>query len=479
MDRRLFLRTSGVVLSAALLPGCVTVQPEAEPEASPAQYRGPGARYTPQIQAAFVRRKGEYGMLWPGAVYDGQAGQARYRQLIFDTAKNEGIALTLREEPLYTIEETKAWLAEAKAQSVDGLVLILLDRQQHAWPSASLAAESDLPSVIFSPLGSSFTTNTIHLAEKTGCFISCTIDDFSQAAYGMRMLKARAKLQRARCVVIQGTSRRESQLSDLGITLCHIPAQDFLDTYQNTPTSPAIEAMAKDYIRHAKAQRYATVEDVIHGIKSFWVAQQLLEREQGDGITMDCLGALGPTNISLPCIAWSKMNDVGIPAACEADLGAVASHFLVHYLFDRPGFQQDPVADTQDDALIGAHCSCPTRLNGYDEESEPFEIIHHHGNRDAVPRTLWKIGQRITCLDVLPGDLKQNQPTELLVSAGTVLDNLSVPPAGGCVVSVKAKFDGKQPVLSFPGFHQLFFYGDYKKELLQFSQLMGFRGTEV
>ena len=47
------------------------------------------------------------------------------------------------------------------------------------------------------------------------------------------------------------------------------------------------------------------------------------------------------------------------------------------------------------------------------------------------------------------------------------------PPAGGCVVSVRVKFDGDQDVLDFPGFHQVFFYGDYKRELVEFCQLFG------
>ena len=76
---------------------------------------------------------------------------------------------------------------------------------------------------------------------------------------------------------------------------------------------------------------------------------------------------------------------------------------MVQYLFGRPGFQQDPVADTSDDAIIGAHCSCPTRLNGFDNSPEPFDLVHHHGNRDAVPQTLWQKGMRVTSVDVLPG----------------------------------------------------------------------------
>lgn len=131
-------------------------------------------------------------------------------------------------------------------------------------------------------------------------------------------------------------------------------------------------------------------------------------------------------------------------------------------------------------ATICAHCSCPTRLNGFDAPPEPFDIKHHHGNRDAVPRTIWREGQRITCLDLLLAEQTADAEARstLLVSTGTVLKNLEVPPAGGCVVSVLAKMDGDQNVLSFPGFHQLFLYGDYKRECRNFCQLFGF-GAQV
>jgi len=164
-------------------------------------------------------------------------------------------------------------------------------------------------------------------------------------------------------------------------------------------------------------------------------------------------------------------------------LGAVATQVITQYLFDRPGFQQDPVAETSVDGIIGAHCSCPTRLNGFGTRPEPFDIKHHHGNRDAVPRTVWRPGQRITCLDVLPGNPKAEeeaaQHSTCLISTGTVLKNMEVPPAGGCVVSVLVKMDGEQNVLSFPGFHQLFFYGDFKKETKSFCQLFGFSARVV
>jgi hypothetical protein len=349
----------------------------------------------------------------------------------------------------------------------------MLDRQEHAWPTAQKAAETGIPLIIYSPLGTSFTTNTINLAGRQGCVIYST-NDFKQPVYGLKMLKAGALIKKTRCVVIEGKERTERILSkDTGIRLQYVPADTFINTYNKMPVSSDVIKMADDYINLATDIRNATRQDVINGIKSYLVAGKILEEEKADAISMDCLGALGKLDVSLPCISWSRMNDDGIPAACEADTGAIATHIMVQYLFDRPGFQQDPVADTSDDTLIGAHCSCPTRLNGFNNPPEPFELIHHHGNRDAVPRTIWKIGQRVTCMDFLPEEGR----SKMLISTGSVVDNISVPPSGGCVVSVKVKMDSGQEVLSFPGFHQLFFYGDYRKELKAFCQLFNYEGV--
>ncbi|MHC4322785.1 MAG: hypothetical protein ACYSUX_00775, partial [Planctomycetota bacterium] len=447
LNRRQFIRSSaGFVAGSVLMQGCNAPIKEPMVTQNPIRPCGPASKYVPTIKAAFVRRKEDYGMLWPGAVYDGKAAQKMYGKKMTDTAKKLGAKFDLRGEPLYSLAEAEAWIAEAEAQKADGLLLVMMDRQRHSWPSATKVANSKIPSIIYSPLGTSFTTNTIHLADTPGCVIYST-DDFDQAAYGMKMLCASAKMRKTRCVVIRGRGRYEALLGDTGITMRVVPATTFIEQYNKTANSKDILAMADDYLRRARKVTDATRQDVINGVKSYYVAGRILEAEQADAITMDCLGALGKIKVSLPCIAWSRMNDDGIPAACEADYGAVASHIITQYLFDRPGFQQDPVADTADDSIIGAHCSCPTKLNGFGAGPEPFDLMHHHGNRDAVPRTLWQLGQRVTSIDLLPGKADGSEPSQMLISAGSVLENLDVPPSGGCVVSVKVKFDGRQEVL--------------------------------
>ena len=503
-----------LVASSSLLGGCTSLRRPGT-AIEPMRACGPASKYVPTIKAAFVRRKEDYGMWWPGAVYDGRSARRKYTAQMIKTAKSLGVKLDLRPEPIYSGSVADAWLARAKAAKVDGLIVMVHDRQQHSWPTAYKASitkslspslsrsitsgaparhglqkaiETAIPTVIFSPVGTSFTTNTESLADRAGCVVYST-DDFSCVAYGMKMLKAGAKLRRSRCVVLMGDKRYDQSLTNLGITLRHIPAKTYLDEYHGIPATDEVLAMTEQYLRRARRRIGASRQDVVNGIKGYLACRNILEREKADAITMDCLGAIGRQNskVSLPCISWSRMLDDGIPAACEADYGAVASHIIVQYLFDRPGFQQDPVADTANDAIIGAHCTCPTRLNGFDQPPEPFDLVHHHANRDATARVLWPKGQRITSIDVLPGGDDSPRPgisaedsdTEVLISAGTVLGNVSVPPAGGCVVSVRVKFDGDQNVLSFPGFHQLFFYGDYKRQLLEFCQLFGLKARVV
>ena len=436
---------------------------------------GPGSKYVPRIKAAVVRRAEEYGMRWPGQVYDGREAQKNYCRQASTAAAELGLELDLNSTEINSPQQADTWIARAVKSKADGLLIILLDRQEHAWPTVGKAVDSGIPTVVFAPLGTAFTTNTMDLANRDGIFI-CSTDDFSQAVFGLKMLKAMAKLREMRFIVLRGRERRDTRLHFFGTRLRYVPAGDFLDEYNRTPETEEIRKISGDYIRRATRIWGASEQDVLNGVKSFIVARNILEREQGDGITMDCLGALGKSKVSLPCLSWSRMNDFGVPAACEADLGACVTHALVQFLFDRPGFQQDPVPETSKNLLIGSHCCCPTRLNGFSQPPEPYYVSHHHAMRDATPRTIWKTGQRVTVADVI---LQQEGAPEMIISAGEVVDNPAVPPAGGCVVAVALKLDGMTESLSYPGFHQLFFYGDYEQELKNYCGLAGIKPVVI
>ena len=103
----------------------------------------------------------------------------------------------------------------------------------------------------------------------------------------------------------------------------------------------------------------------------------------------------------------------------------------------------------------------------------------NEGNRDAVSRTMWRVGQRMTLADIVIDQKKRDKQPEMIISSGVVVDNVAVPPAGGCVVSVMVKLDGVTDYLDYPGFHQIFFYGDYKKQLINYCGLFGIKPIVV
>ena len=172
LSRREFLIGASAA-SAALLGGCAS-QPKGAglrpSKGAVTRIRpcGPASKCEPTIQACFVRRKGDYGMWWPGAIYDGKAARKKYTRQMADAAKELGIKLLLRPQPIYSAAQADAWVAEAAAAKPDGLLVVLLDRQRHAWPTANKAIDTKIPTVVFSPVGSSFTTNTAGPSKKGG-----------------------------------------------------------------------------------------------------------------------------------------------------------------------------------------------------------------------------------------------------------------------------------------------------------------------
>ena len=129
VDRREFIAAGGVVaddLRAGRPAG----------RAAPDGAEGPGTSYVPKVKVCFVRRKGEYGMRWPGRSTTARPARKKYTTRSPQPAKSSTSSSTCA-RPIYSHAEADAWIAEAMAEKPDGLLVVLLDRQEHAWPTAT------------------------------------------------------------------------------------------------------------------------------------------------------------------------------------------------------------------------------------------------------------------------------------------------------------------------------------------------------
>ena len=190
--------------------------------------------------------------------------------------------------------------------------------------------------------------------------------------------------------------------------------------------------------------------------------------ESSHAITTDCLGMVSTKVVPTPpCMAATLFQDAGVTYGCEADLFAAMSLLLVSYLFDKPGFMNDPVPETVKNQLIVAHCTCGTRLHGFDQPAEPY-ILRSHSESDigVSMQVLWREGQPVTLV-------RFQNPNELILDTGTVVGNVDTPPAGGCRTSVEVVMDRVEDSRDVLGFHQAVFYGNHRRDVEAFCQMYG------
>ncbi|NQT84168.1 hypothetical protein HQ563_14165 [bacterium] len=288
----------------------------------------------------------------------------------------------------------------------------------------------------------------------------------------MKMIKAAKQMRESRLVILRGNKEQGGAVENLGTKLTTLPVQTFVRLYGETGVTDDVKDIARDYTSRAKKIVEPSPQDMLEAARAYVVSRRIIEKEDADAITMDCLGPASSRQIPVPCLAWAKLNDEGIPAGCEADLYPTLTLMLVRYLFDKPGFQQDPVPETVLNALIGSHCVCATKLDGFSKPPAAFNLRSHHSDLGVTVRPIWRKDQRVTIAQLMG-------PDTMLICPGTVLGNVWTPPAGGCRTAVTVKLDGISDATQFPGFHQIFFYGDHERDLRDYCQMFGIEPVEV
>jgi hypothetical protein len=423
------------------------------------------------IRTAFARRKGDFWMSWPGRSYPVDSEQRRYATLIREAGERLGVTIVPALKPIYDQTDSATFLERLGTDPPDGVLLVLLDRHGVAWPTAGALADTGIPSVIFAPIGAAFTTNTQSQWSKPGVHLVSSLE-FGAVEQGLKMIRAAVQMRNSRILLVKGNDRGDSVLPDIGCHVRTIPLEDFAKAYDAVPESQEVRAIANRLRAAAKDCIEPTYEDLIGSARMYLAAREVLTREDGDAITMNCLGLASSKRTPVPCLAWMKLNDEGdVTASCEADMNACPTLLLVRYLFDRPGFMQDPVAKTVHETLIGSHCMCATRLDGFDRPPAPYVLRSHHSDTGVVPQTLWRIGEPVTVTQFM-GTKK------LLISSGTVVGNVDTPPAGGCRTVVELKLDTDLNMNEYPGFHQVFFYGNHAADLRAYCQMHGIEAVE-
>jgi hypothetical protein len=482
MSRRSFMASAGALALAA--SGCSRMS-LFDRTSSLADEQGLQSPPIPRakIRAAFVRPDVErFWMGWPGAAYDIRARQLQYTEVLEAAARKQGIDLELISEPLKDQNALSLFLTNVNKYPPDGILIVSMCLHHPgfgAWRKINEIAKNkgQVPMIVFSPMGTSFTGevqgNRYPELRKDGVFVGAT-QDVEWLGTGLKMLNTVHRMKHSRLLVLKGDTTVDRELEVIGTTLHYIPRARWPEEFHKTQTDSRTVALANHYTGKAKKIVEPRRQDILNAAKNYFVARQLMAAEGCHGISVDCLPLVRDLSIPCPpCIAWLQLNDEGSVGCCEADWNSAISLRLTALLCDRPGFMQDPAPNTVRNTLNGAHCSCPTRLDGFGKRPAPLILrSHSESNIGVSPQVLWRIGQKVTVMEF-------NGPDKIILGTGRVLRNIDTPPSGGCRTSVELEMDGPADTRDTKGFHQLFIYGDLEHQFRAYCQLAGIKVEHI
>ena len=315
-------------------------------------------------------------------------------------------------------------------------------------------------------------------------FNTSDYDELERAASLLRVIPL---LRRSRVLIsppLKGTpecSTPEKVKERLGVEMVAIPDGRY-DEVMATADEGAARAEAKRWIEEAEAVVEPNEEDVLKAARASLTLNQLITENRVDGL---CVGTcMGWLSRGFPCLGFSRLNDRGIPAACDGDMDCLLTMLIFQHALNRAGFLGNAGGvDTAKNAFHLSHCSAPLRMEGPDTPKAPYLLRRHAEVRGgAVTEVHYKIGQKLTftklvCLDTL------------LMFTGTIIEVPRVPRGEerGCRTELVAEVANADRLLAnwgggalgagakdyYASLHRVAYYGDHTNSIRHLAHLMG------
>jgi hypothetical protein len=317
-------------------------------------------------------------------------------------------------------------------------------------------------------------------------FNSSDYDELERAASLLRVIPL---LRRSRVLVsppFKGTP--ESYTPDkvkerLGVEIVAI-ADGRYDEVMANIDEHAAQAEAKRWLDEAEAIVEPNQDDVLKAARASLTLNQLIAENRVDGL---CVGTcMGWLSRGFPCLGFSRLNDRGIPAACDGDMDCLLTMLIFRHALNRAGFLGNAGGvDTAKNAFHLSHCSAPLRMEGPASAKAPYLLRRHAEVRGgAVPEVHYRLGQKITFTKLVHLDT-------LLMFTGTIIEVPKVPKGEerGCRTELVAKVDDAERLLAnwgggalgtsakdyYASLHRIAYYGDHTQSIRHLAHLMGLK----
>ena len=420
----------------------------------------------PVVRVVYVRPEKEPIVSWPGGNCDVPAQQALFTKTLQDAAKLLDIQLEVRHEPLYKPEDVSAFLDQVRKAPPDGLIVGAMSLETWQPVGEIVQKRGDVPTIVYSHV-TGFTSHLQLARNLPRTFVGAT-PDVEWLAFALRMFNTTWRMRNTRILMVTSAGP-DVTLKPWGTVLHAIDRPRFEEELKKVEESDEVRAIADFYAKNAEKVIEPTKKEILDAARNYFVCRRLMEAEKCQGISIACLGWTNPV-----CMCFSKLLDEGIVAGCEGDANAAIGELLTILLFNRAGFMQDPSPNTVDNTLIGAHCTSPLRLEGFDKPYRaPYMLRSYHTRTGCSVQALWPVGKEVTVLHADAGS------AAMWVGTGRVRSNIAQPPTGCCRTSVEIELDRVADTRDVKGFHQLFILGNLERGFRAYGQLAGIQVAPI
>ena len=235
------------------------------------------------------------------------------------------------------------------------------------------------------------------------------------------------------------------------VELVDLTIAELLDTYRNLKINLDPDRFEANYDQEELNKAYRIYKSI-----------KLMAKEHKlSGVTVRCFDILEPLN-STACLGLSVLNSKNIVSACEGDVPALLTMWVIQSKLGLHAFQANPCwIDAKTNEIIFAHCTLPLDMCESYTFNTHFESnigVGIKGELKLDDITVVKIGANLS---------------EFYCEEGKIIKNLSRNDL--CRTQIKVVLDGDvNYFLTSPlGNHHLIVYGKHKEELIKYFESRG------
>jgi hypothetical protein len=168
------------------------------------------------------------------------------------STKSLGLRTAMEAKPINDEPGVTAWIAKLKREKPHGILVML--QHIHCWPWATrIAAETQIPVVIFAPVGTAFTGHVAKAYRTPGIHVVSSLE-WSAVEDGLRMFRAKRMFEETRVLWLRGDKRNETVMERLGVKVRAIPRDMFNLEFDKQPATEEVKDLASHSgLRHGQA----------------------------------------------------------------------------------------------------------------------------------------------------------------------------------------------------------------------------------